>query len=553
VQSRALLAKAMDYKVKVLFLRIILLLWIVSNVVCDIEYYIVNIMYNNKTVISKKPFIFSKKINDTCKIIPLKKVKNTLGPMRYFPPACQEWNNSIYAYNNISTKSINIAQKTLTRLIVSYFNLYFSKNLLYSKRILTRFRRLAISKIFISKAELKHTSNKVIVTLYVYNEERRRLIKRLKRMQALIFPSINGVSLNKSREEYSLLSLGKKLSFFSKTDTFSLLGWLEEIKVYIIEEIKLEKKGLLVVNNLNIRKEKLLVIKNLEENLSRISTILYSSSSDTVSLNYYENLYRKYLSKTFLEKEIAIIAYYKLLLSLNKYKFEDVFLSRLSPLISKIYNKQVEFNIVNIKAIYLNSDIFTQVIAFKLRNRDNRLLKVLRYFLSMVKLSKVNLLKERFVHINIKKLWVNRVKNLTINSLPLNVNKDRLNDLLTGIFKVSNFSNLLLVNGSTKKKNIFGEISNKSNLLNNVLLLLKHKSMAGIRLEAKGRLTRRFTASRSVFKIKWKGSLKNIDSSYRGLSSVILRGHIKSNIQYSIVNSKTRNGAFGLKGWISGK
>jgi hypothetical protein len=213
----------------------------------------------------------------------------------------------------------------------------------------------------------------------------------------------------------------------------------------------------------------------------------------------------------------------------------------------------VEFNIVNIKAIYLNSDIFTQVIAFKLRNRDNRLLKVLRYFLSMVKLSKVNLLKERFVHINIKKLWVNRVKNLTINSLPLNVNKDRLNDLLTGIFKVSNFSNLLLVNGSTKKKNIFGEISNKSNLLNNVLLLLKHKSMAGIRLEAKGRLTRRFTASRSVFKIKWKGSLKNIDSSYRGLSSVILRGHIKSNIQYSIVNSKTRNGAFGLKGWISGK
>jgi hypothetical protein len=90
VQSRALLAKAMDYKVKVLFLRIILLLWIVSNVVCDIEYYIVNIMYNNKTVISKKPFIFNKKIKDTCKIIPLKKVKNTLGPMRYFPPACQE-------------------------------------------------------------------------------------------------------------------------------------------------------------------------------------------------------------------------------------------------------------------------------------------------------------------------------------------------------------------------------------------------------------------------------------------------------------------------------
>jgi hypothetical protein len=72
--------------------------------------------------------------------------------------------------------------------------------------------------------------------------------------------------------------------------------------------------------------------------------------------------------------------------------------------------------------------------------------------------------------------------------------------------------------------------------------------LSGVRLEAKGRLTRRFTASRSVFKIKWKGSLKNVDSSYRGLSSVILRGHVKSNVQNSIINSKTRNGAFGIMG-----
>jgi hypothetical protein len=31
----------------------------------------------------------------------------------------------------------------------------------------------------------------------------------------------------------------------------------------------------------------------------------------------------------------------------------------------------------------------------------------------------------------------------------------------------------------------------------------------------------------------------------------VLRGHIKSNLQYTIINSKTRNGSFGLKGWIS--
>jgi hypothetical protein len=77
--------------------------------------------------------------------------------------------------------------------------------------------------------------------------------------------------------------------------------------------------------------------------------------------------------------------------------------------------------------------------------------------------------------------------------------------------------------------------------------------MAGVRLEARGRLTRRFTASRSVFKLKWKGGLNNIESSRKGLSTVILRGHAKSNVQYSLINSKNRNGAFGVRGWISGK
>jgi len=175
-----------------------------------------------------------------------------------------------------------------------------------------------------------------------------------------------------------------------------------------------------------------------------------------------------------------------------------MFLSRLSPLISKIYNKEVEFNIVNLKAVYLNSDIFTQAIALKLRSRNNRLLKVLRSFLYMVKLPKVNLLKERFAHLNIRSLWVNRVKNLTFNSVA--INRDKINNLLTDLFITGNFIKKSEVSGFSHKK--VDQTTSKTNLLNNILLLLKHKSMAGVRLEAKGRLTRRFTASRSVFKIK---------------------------------------------------
>ena len=82
---------------------------------------------------------------------------------------------------------------------------------------------------------------------------------------------------------------------------------------------------------------------------------------------------------------------------------------------------------------------------------------------------------------------------------------------------------------------------------------IKHKKIIGIRLEASGRLTKRFTASRSVFKNIHKGSLKNIDSSYKNLSSVMLRGYLKSNLEYTKISSKVRNGSFGLKGWLNSK
>jgi hypothetical protein len=95
-------------------------------------------------------------------------------------------------------------------LIKSYFNLYFSKKLLNNKPVITRFRRLAVNKVFISKAELKHTNSKVIITLYVYNEERRILFNRLKRMEAILFPSFNTFS-NISLKNKTL-SLINKLS-----------------------------------------------------------------------------------------------------------------------------------------------------------------------------------------------------------------------------------------------------------------------------------------------------------------------------------------------------
>lgn len=172
-------------------------------------------MFNNEIVKKIKPLIFIKKLNNNIKIIPLSKTKNTLGSLRYFPPASQEWYDSLYAYNNIYSKNISIADKNLSKLIKSYFNIYFSKKLLSSKRVLTRFRRLVINKIFISKAELKHTSSKVTITLYIYNEEKRTLLNRLRRIESILFPYFN-FTLNESYEN-KILSLKDKLN--------SIKGW----------------------------------------------------------------------------------------------------------------------------------------------------------------------------------------------------------------------------------------------------------------------------------------------------------------------------------------
>jgi hypothetical protein len=90
-----------------------------------------------------------------------------------------------------------------------------------------------------------------------------------------------------------------------------------------------------------------------------------------------------------------------------------------------------------------------------------------------------------------------------------------------------------------------------------ILNQIRYKWVTGVRLEAAGRLTRRFTASRSVFKFKYKGNLKNIDYSLKtdvskkNISTVMLRNSAQPNLQYSFAKSKKRIGAFGIKGWIN--
>jgi len=80
---------------------------------------------------------------------------------------------------------------------------------------------------------------------------------------------------------------------------------------------------------------------------------------------------------------------------------------------------------------------------------------------------------------------------------------------------------------------------------------IKDKDIGGIRVEARGRLTRRFKAARAVSKLKWIGGLRNIYSSFRGLDVGVSRGYHLPNVEYTVLSSERKIGTFGVKGWVS--
>jgi hypothetical protein len=227
----------------------------------------------------------------------------------------------------------------------------------------------------------------------------------------------------------------------------------------------------------------------------------------------------------------------KLKLSLNKYKFEEKFLSKLSQSISKYYGKKVEFNIVNLKSIAYNTDIFTEILTIKLRKPKSSPMRRIYSLLSKVALPKVNTIIERGrVEKQVdRELIDNKYKNININHIlnklseqDINSNNDNLNKLLYDIYyktilgatrrphfvsegnPTSNdtMESVIPLKTKNSKDNISsfssGDLNKAyySNLRSIIFENIKYKAMGGARLIVKGRLTKRYRADRAVYKLK---------------------------------------------------
>lgn len=385
--------------------------------------------------------------------------KNENNNTIYYPTSTKEWFNSIYSFNKSYIKSLPAKFNILNNLLKSYFNMFENKIIILYKRRRANKNRYSANKIYVSRSELKHTNSKLFIILYTYNKQKsfierkiRKLIKLTVYEKHFIQDKIYTIRKHKNKLEY----IFKRFFFFKKWDNIIFKKTNNLLKNLIL------KNKVLKIKKNQAKSRKMYRYYRLLKRLSRFERLFVDNAN---------------------------------LINFNKSKFSNLVLNLkdlgLINFIEKIYNKNIQIKIVELKSIHLNSDVFSEAVALKLRDRKKKAVNVLRKaILQMVKIPDFHTLCTFY---------------------------DRI------------------------------ESMNKNNILN----VIQQQIVSGVRFEAKGRLTRRLTAMRAVFKYRYTGSLKNVPSSFNKKSTTMLRGYVKSNVEYTTINSKTRNGSFGLKGWVS--
>ncbi|KDE74987.1 ribosomal protein (mitochondrion) [Aspergillus oryzae 100-8] len=301
-------------------------------------------------------------------------------------------------------------------------------------------------------------------------------------------------------------------------------------------------KGYFNSYNLNIesklRKEKLRRrLRKLSTNKIFISDGEFKHTNDNVNitlyvynrqrLNYLLKLRKRYLS---LFRKVTFVRKLQLIRNVGL----------------NILNKQQEKSkiLTNVLPNYSSKVYSVQNLYY--RNFIKKSLKRLKYYMYYKQLLYINKAKfensylQEFNIINLKYFYYNTlVRKAKIKDIKLNERSKYFFEL-ENLFKLNNLDttnnllNKLIEQNKTSSKDL------KKVVLNDI----KFKRVSGVRLEAAGRLTRRYTASRSQHKVRYSGNLINAYSSIKGYPSAVIRGNYKPNIQYTKLNSKSRIGSF---------
>lgn len=336
-----------------------------------------------------------------------------------------------------------------------------------------------------------------------------------------------------SNKPSKLIWLDNKLNIFSIVNRKEIN---RDLLTKILHEYTYSYNDILLVNNY--------ITYYIEKRLINAGIINKSHLRNLYSW-FKDKYYTLFIFKLF--KEMHKIIFYLNALELNNLKFTKL-LTNLKILINRIYNKKVELNVTNLKYPFLNSDLYTNITLDKAKKK----VSFLRVLSSSITLSEIPLdifyTERENLKLN-KYKSISNCKSLSISNLSLTDNNisDKLDNVIEKLYPDHLVNNKPGTNTHTK-----------DNLNKTIMILntIKFKWVSGVRLQGAGRLTRRYTASRSAFKFKYRGNLKNKqlyikDNKLRAMSTIMLRKSEKSNSQYTFMKSKRRIGSFGIKSWVS--
>jgi hypothetical protein len=196
-----------------------------------------------------------------------------------------------------------------------------------------------MKKIFISNPIIKYNINNVLITIFVFNKEKSYILNKIQKLNKM-FIGKNNYNLIKDNSINSLFK-------FIKDRSLS--------KIYKVNKLLINEQ---FINGLFHFSNHILKLNSVNSNSNIISSIKKLIKGKT--------------------KKIFIYKYYLSILYFNNYKFNINSILNINNILSKIYGKKVSLNIIDLKYLYLDNNIFVDVVSKKLGDRRNSILKVVR-------------------------------------------------------------------------------------------------------------------------------------------------------------------------------
>lgn len=480
-------------------------------------------------------------------------------------PANKTWYNSVYAFNKNTSRFLPAVHDHVFKLLKAYFNMTIKIEKKQQSRRYKVLRRWSGRRVWVSTPEIKHLSDKINITVYVYNKVYNHYKKKLNLFGFKFGPRVLPVKIRKNhklkivkqknsqivddlKEKKNKDVLIKPVKILKKKEN-------KKIRYIISRDGKHMKKFILNITAATARRESkpdkvkaktaykdlmyypadettyVRIIKRLKENkldlmkdyILILSELIKGDNKDKLleCLTALKTERYNYLIKSF-KKELMYLKFKQKML-FHEFKFNELYLIPLINLLQDIYKKKVEFNIVSLKYYFLSSSILSQIVVAKIKTKKNRGRPLRAVDTALVK----------------------------VKTPVLSANKiQRLGKKFTGMQNVIFNKENSILNNFLKNNKISKQWSGED-IHKLVLRNLENKSIAGVFIKISGRLTKRYKAQRAVSKLRYVGTLKNVYSSYKGLSSSTLRGHENINVEKTVIHSKVKIGAFGLKGWVS--